>query len=194
MTSRFRFRLTPTVGLPLILSLALPGCTDAMNAGVLEYVQSPKVAADLKDKPELQKAVRKELANLFGPAPNDIKVPKGSGFFEAGRRLGNLVVVNSGGQRKLNRVNVLQPDGTKSRQEGGFALYRKHCLHCHGVSGAGDGPTSAFLYPRPRDYRKGIFKFTSTVGGQKPTRGDLRKTIREGLHGTSMPAFDALMS
>jgi mono/diheme cytochrome c family protein len=79
-------------------------------------------------------------------------------------------------------------------QEGGYALYRKHCLHCHGVSGAGDGPTSTFLYPRPRDYRKGIFKFTSTPTGAKPTRADLRKTIRYGLHGTSMPAFEALMS
>ena len=48
--------------------------------------------------------------------------------------------------------------------------------------------------PGPRDYRKGIFKFTSTAGGQKPTRDDLRKTIRYGLHGTSMPAFEALMS
>ena len=36
---------------------------------------------------------------------------------------------------------------------------------CHGSSGAGDGPTAAFLYPRPRDYRRGLFKFTSTAQG-----------------------------
>jgi mono/diheme cytochrome c family protein len=80
------------------------------------------------------------------------------------------------------------------RQEGGYSLYRLHCLHCHGVSGAGDGPTAPFLFPRPRDYRKGLFKFTSTPTGVKPTREDLRKTIKYGLHGTSMPAFEALMS
>ena len=79
--------------------------------------------------------------------------------------------------------------------EGGYALYRKNCLHCHGVFGAGDGPTSAFLFPRPRDYRPGIFKFTSTNPvDAKPTRADLRKTILYGLHGTSMPGFEALMS
>jgi mono/diheme cytochrome c family protein len=77
---------------------------------------------------------------------------------------------------------------------GGYGLYRRHCLHCHGVSGAGDGPTAAFLYPIPRDYRKGLFKFTSTPNGARPHRDDLVRTIREGLHGTSMPAFEALMS
>ena len=76
-------------------------------------------------------------------------------------------------------------------QAGGYALYRKNCLHCHGVSGAGDGPTAPFLYPPPRDYRKGIFKFTSTPSGSRPHRDDLRRTITYGLHGTSMPAFDA---
>ena len=133
----------------------------------------------------------KELADLFGPEPGKIKVPKGSGLPGGGYRLANYVDEGNG---KVRPIGYRQADGTKRPPEGGFALYRKHCLHCHGVSGAGDGPTAPFLYPRPRDYRKGIFKFTSTVGGQKPTRDDLRKTIRHGLHGTSMPAFEALMS
>src|SRR5207249_910638 len=79
------------------------------------------------------------------------------------------------------------------RQEGGYTLYRRHCLHCHGVSGDGSGPTADFLWPRPRDYRLGKFKFTSTTG-DKPTREDLRKTIYHGLPNTSMPAFDGLMT
>ena len=57
----------------------------------------------------------------------------------------------------MQDLNLARP------QEGGYAIYRKNCLHCHGVSGAGDGPTAPFLYPLPRDYRKGIFKFTSTA-------------------------------
>ena len=90
---------------------------------------------------------------------------------------------------------ILDPETKRPiAQQGGYGLYRKHCLHCHGVTGAGDGPTPTFLYPPPRDYRKGMFKFTSTRTGAKPTRDDLRKTIRNGLHGTSMPAFEALMS
>ena len=84
--------------------------------------------------------------------------------------------------------------GDAQPQEGGYAIYRRNCLHCHGVSGAGDGPTAPFLYPLPRDYRKGIFKFTSTASGAKPDRSDLRRTIKNGLHGTSMPAFDALLT
>ena len=86
----------------------------------------------------------------------------------------------------------LGPDGKPIA--GGYGLYRRNCLHCHGVSGAGDGPTAAFLYPIPRDYRKGMFKFTSTPNGARPHRDDLSRTITNGLHGTSMPAFEALMS
>ena len=41
-------------------------------------------------------------------------------------------------------------------------LYRRHCAHCHGISGDGQGPTAAILNPYPRDYRPGVFKFKST--------------------------------
>ncbi|MBX9788334.1 MAG: c-type cytochrome [Pirellulales bacterium] len=71
-------------------------------------------------------------------------------------------------------------------------LYRKHCAHCHGISGDGAGPTALFLNPYPRDYRPGVFKFTSTGPGMKPTRADLERTIREGLAGTAMPSFATL--
>ena len=51
------------------------------------------------------------------------------------------------------------------------------------------------MFPKPRDYRPGIYKFTSTNPvNAKPTRADLRKTIRYGLHGTSMPGFEATMT
>ena len=45
------------------------------------------------------------------------------------------------------------------------------------------------MYPRPRDYRRGTFKFTSTPYGAKPLREDLLRTIRHGARGTAMPAF-----
>ncbi len=68
-------------------------------------------------------------------------------------------------------------------------LYREHCVHCHGMTGDGAGPTALFLNPYPRDYRQGTFKFTSTQSKEKPTDEDLRRTIENGLHGTLMPAF-----
>ena len=111
---------------------------------------------------------------------------------------GGIYLANRAVSRRARRdvphdPSTRGPSG-RSSQEGGHGLYRRHCLHCHGVSGAGDGPTARSSIPRPRDYRKGLFKFTSTRTGAKPTRDDLRKTIRNGLHGTSMPAFEALMS
>jgi mono/diheme cytochrome c family protein len=76
----------------------------------------------------------------------------------------------------------------------GSRLYRQHCLHCHGVTGNGRGPTAPWVNPHPRDYRKGVFKFTSVTGGndRKPRRDDLLRTLREGLEGTTMPSFGLL--
>jgi mono/diheme cytochrome c family protein len=171
--------------------LGLSGCGD-IHSGPIEYRDHERFTTDLKEKPNLKAAIKKSLADQFGENPQQIKVPVDSGFPQGGRYLGSRV-------REDDEVRpVVYTDmNTKDRvvSEGGYALYRRHCLHCHGVAGAGDGPTADFLYPRPRDYRKGVYKFTSTnPTNAKPTRDDLTKTIRHGLHGTSMPAFEALMN
>ena len=190
-----RFRLAWILA-PLTFPLALAGCGDAFNAGPMRYVESERLTTELK-KPELQSAVRTAMKDLFGEDPQHMKVPPGAGLPGGGYRLGSQVIDPADG-KKMRRVLWVPEGGDPKKdavpQVGGYGLYRQHCLHCHGVSGAGDGPTAPFLYPRPRDYRRGIFKFTSTASGQKPTRDDLRNTIANGLHGTSMPAFDALMS
>lgn len=71
----------------------------------------------------------------------------------------------------------------------GADLYQRNCIHCHGIAGGADGPTAPFLFPRPRDYRRGIFKWKSTTRNSKPTRADLVRIISEGAIGTSMPPF-----
>jgi mono/diheme cytochrome c family protein len=195
VTSRFRFRLASIVGpgaLSLVLTLA--GCNDAFNSGAMHYVESADMADKLADKPDLQKTVREKMAGLFGPDPTHIVVPEGAGLPGGGVYLGSYQELSKGSLRRIKLVKANSGDTEGTPQEGGYGLYRKHCLHCHGVSGAGDGPTSTFLYPRPRDYRMGIFKFTSTSTGAMPTRDDLRKTVRNGVHGTSMPAFEPLMN
>lgn len=159
----------------------------------MKYVENPRLETELKDKPNLQAKVRGALATLFGESPQRITVPKGSGFQDGGIRLANLIN-DQNDVRPIAYTLPSDPDKVQYAQEGGYGLYRQHCLHCHGVSGAGDGPTAPFLYPRPRDYRKGLFKFTSTSTGAKPTRADLRKTILDGIHGTSMPAFVAMLN
>jgi len=71
-------------------------------------------------------------------------------------------------------------------------LYREHCVHCHGITGDGAGPTAAFLNPYPRDYRPGRFKFKSTMKGVRPTHADLKRILMEGVAGTAMPSFKVL--
>lgn len=71
-------------------------------------------------------------------------------------------------------------------------LYRKYCSTCHGITGDGLGPAAAVQNPYPRDFRVGVFKYKSTPRGDRPTHADLARTIRQGLPGTSMPAFGLL--
>ena len=74
----------------------------------------------------------------------------------------------------------------------GSEVYRQYCVQCHGVTGDGNGAQAQYLIPKPRDYRRGIFKFTSTTYGSKPLRDDIYRTIKRGVLGTSMPSFDML--
>jgi mono/diheme cytochrome c family protein len=71
----------------------------------------------------------------------------------------------------------------------GRKLYMTHCMHCHGVAGDGAGPTAKYLNPRPRDYRLGLFKFTSTAQPERATRADLKRIVKQGIPGTYMPSF-----
>jgi mono/diheme cytochrome c family protein len=81
----------------------------------------------------------------------------------------------------------------KSRNErSSEGLYRRHCAHCHGVTGDGAGPTAAFLSPYPRDFRLGKFKFKSSPTGTPPTKADLKTVLVNGVPGTSMPSFRLL--
>jgi len=193
------------------LALPLTGCSDAFNAGRLQYVEDDALnktvegRPDLAKKPIIKAKIRTALNGLFGDSPQRIRVPEGSGLREGGLYLATYMQEDEGDQRTYYRLyqdrKITVPTKVPRSeaadfepQAGGYALYRRNCLHCHGVSGAGDGPTAPFLFPAPRDYRKGIFKFTSTPSGARPHRDDLRRTISHGLHGTSMPAFHSLMT
>lgn len=68
-------------------------------------------------------------------------------------------------------------------------MYRVQCLHCHGVEGGGDGPTSPYLDPPPRDYRHGKFKWVAVDRNDPPRREDLLRILREGATFTAMPSF-----
>lgn len=89
--------------------------------------------------------------------------------------------------KSMTAVDAPKPDLTR-----GQVIYQERCVQCHGVSGDGQGEVAKFMYPKPRDYRRGLFKFISTGYGNRPLRDDLVRTVRQGIRGTSMPAFNLL--
>jgi len=86
---------------------------------------------------------------------------------------------------------------TRTRLEAqprGKAVYDKHCTECHGMAGKGDGPSAFYVAPRPRDFSTGRYKIRSTETGSVPTDDDLIRSVRQGLYGTAMPAWDRILS
>lgn len=94
------------------------------------------------------------------------------------------------------RGAVAQPGPAAASASGtpGKNVYDAHCVECHGTSGKGDGPASMTLVPRPRDFTSGRYKIHSTETGSLPSDDDLVRTVRQGLNGSSMPAWDKILS
>ena len=68
----------------------------------------------------------------------------------------------------------------------GKMLFEGNCTACHGTQGRGDGPASATMDPRPRN-------FTSPEGWKNGYDAPgIFKTLSEGVNGTSMSPFDYL--
>lgn len=73
----------------------------------------------------------------------------------------------------------------------GAGVYKAKCTQCHGTSGDGRGPTGAWVYPHPRDFRLAKFKYVSTSTGV-PSREDIVAMVKVGIAGNSMPGFAML--
>ena len=92
----------------------------------------------------------------------------------------------------LDRLKMAAGPAPATKEPGATGLYRQQCATCHGETGHGRGPTAASQNPYPRDFRRGTFKFRTTSRGSKPVREDIERTIRQGLPGSQMQAFDKL--
>jgi sulfur oxidation c-type cytochrome SoxX len=66
-------------------------------------------------------------------------------------------------------------------------MYSTLCSRCHGDMGNGKGMISVYLDPYPRDLTKAGFM-------NSKTEERLMKSIREGVDGTSMPAWGRMLS
>jgi DMSO reductase family type II enzyme heme b subunit len=87
-----------------------------------------------------------------------------------------------------------QRRGEASAQDldGGKQVYTAKCAQCHGDDGLGLGPAADRVFPRPRDFTRGVYKIRSTPSGAVPTDDDLFRAITNGLPGTSMPGWGVL--
>ncbi len=76
----------------------------------------------------------------------------------------------------------------------GATVYKHMCIFCHGEDGNGGGKAMAYLYPWPRDFRKGVYKHRSTPSGSLPLDKDIFDTISKGIPGTAMPAWEGALT
>ncbi len=80
----------------------------------------------------------------------------------------------------------LELSGLTEAQRRGERLFLDNCAFCHAADGTGRNWIGSFLEPHPRD-------LSSEVEMAGMTRERLRGVIREGLPGTSMPAWRTVL-
>ena len=123
------------------------------------YLKKQELAAQIDLTVQQRQDIVDTLEFLFG-TPDDPRVPSLDGV-----DVGQVLQLDSL-RSAAGRVGSDQA----GRQ---FGLYRKHCAHCHGLSGDGAGPSAVFLEPYLRDFRRGIFKYKSTPGPLAPPTDEI---------------------
>jgi mono/diheme cytochrome c family protein len=64
--------------------------------------------------------------------------------------------------------------------DAGKTTFETNCSSCHGMAGKGDGPISAALNPRPRNFSIGEFKLDANKSGSPGEDEDLKLVIQKG--------------
>lgn len=77
--------------------------------------------------------------------------------------------------------------GLNAQEKRGETLYQQNCAFCHAADGTARNWIGTFLEPHPRDLTSP--QFMSTVNRER-----LAGVIKEGLPGTSMPAWKSVLS
>lgn len=78
------------------------------------------------------------------------------------------------------------PHGLVGDVQRGREFYMNNCFTCHGEQGAGNGPRSNFIKPRPRN-------FLAVESRQRLNRTALFQAIARGKQGTVMPAWATVL-
>jgi cytochrome c oxidase cbb3-type subunit 3 len=82
---------------------------------------------------------------------------------------------------------VPQIAGLRPLEREGERLYQANCAFCHAADGTGRNWIGAFLEPHPAD-------FTDPANRRRLNRETVAATAREGVPGTSMPAWKDVLS
>ncbi len=185
--------------------IALAGCNLQPAPGAIRMALNPASVAALSEAPEQKKVLEDLLLKYFGthagPRYELLESWKAQGIdpnhperaftpetwapiVAANRERLSYEIAHAANPEAAQALERAYPSLVESAE-----LFRTQCLHCHGIEGGGDGPTSATINPKPRDFRKGIFKFTAVKDKARPRREDLEQLLERGVEGTAMPSF-----
>ena len=76
----------------------------------------------------------------------------------------------------------------------GKEVFERRCRQCHGDTGEGNGRVADKVYPPPRNFTWGLFKYKTSPADQPPRDEDLLRTINEGFGEASMPPWRDVMT
>lgn len=167
-------------------------------AAVWVMTPAPALSDSMKDHPQEMQAPEHSHGEMKGAEKNTVPgheymLEDSSGMHgEHGVEAGDLFRTR-GAHDLMSLADQKMPEG-EALLARGKNIYLHMCVFCHGKDGNGGGAAVDYLYPWPRDFRKGIFKFRSTPTGTLPRDEDLYRTIIRGVPGTSMPAWGAAVS
>jgi cytochrome c oxidase cbb3-type subunit 3 len=78
-------------------------------------------------------------------------------------------------------------EGLTESEKRGETLFQQNCAFCHAADGTARNWIGSFMEPHPRN-------LTKSAAMDSMTRTRLRNVIRDGLAGTSMPAWKSVLS
>jgi mono/diheme cytochrome c family protein len=165
----------------------MAGCEKTSPAGFrfneVEWIKQENTHRD--EGEGFDEAYRDEIGNILTALFGTPDAPRFPSFMVGDDKLAEQIV-------SLDNLRMAAGPTPVDKRDARSGLFREHCVHCHGITGDGAGPTALELNPYPRDFRLGKFKFKSTPLRQSPTDHDLTKILENGIPGTAMPSFRTL--
>ncbi len=101
-----------------------------------------------------------------------------------------LLIGCEGGDFKESKTFVGGKIVTADTLNLGHKTYMEYCVSCHGVKGDGNGIAAKGMFPSPRNFTLGIYKFGNVPSGDLPHDEDFYRIIGHGLNGTAMLKWD----